>query len=71
MPDAAEIKTKEIRVNAENLRYIAGLNGLRVVDIGRRFKCSAEQIHRAAKFPEDYPNLYRRICDFLPRRTVN
>jgi hypothetical protein len=41
------------------------------VDIGRRFKCSAEQIHRAAKFPEDYPNLYRRICDFLPRRTVN
>jgi len=71
MPGIAEIKAKDVRITSDNLRYIAGLNGFKVVEIGRRFKCSAELIHRAARFPEDYPTMYRKICELLPRRTLD
>ena len=71
MTDAVKSKTKEVRINTENLTFIAGLNGLQVIHIAQRLECSNTMIWQAVKRPEEYPSVYLKICALLPRRAVN
>ena len=70
MTESVKSKPKEVRIITDNLTFIAGLNGLQVNHIAQRLSCSTTMIWQAVKWPEDYPAVYKRINQMLPRRTV-
>jgi hypothetical protein len=51
MAGATEIKPKEIGITADNLRYIAGLNGFTVTDLAARMDCSDSLLYAACREP--------------------
>jgi hypothetical protein len=68
MAEATKSKPENLSISADNLRYVAGLNGFTVTDLAEAKGCSDALLYRAARYPEDYPAIFKWLNSILPRR---
>ena len=70
MPEAAKIKSKEVSITPDNLRFVCGLNGFLVKEVAERMNCTSSMLHQVVSAPDEYPAPYERLCELLPRREL-
>lgn len=61
---------RALKINRENLRVIAGLNGTTVSALAAEKRCSRALLYLAAEQPEQYPAIAEWLEKRLPIRSV-